>query len=74
MNRQFTAGIVAALDVVALFDQGVMFKEIVETAGIKETLREIRANGLPQTKKMAKAEFPNYKPSAESPVTSEAHP
>jgi hypothetical protein len=54
---RFIQGIVVALDVVALYDQPVLFKEIVELAGTQAVLTEIAANGLERTKKLAAEEF-----------------
>ncbi len=56
-SKEFVQGIVAALDIVAIFDYGVCFKEIVESAGTKNVLDEIKANGLERTKKLAAQEF-----------------
>lgn len=56
-SKKFIQGIVVALDVVALYDQPVLFKEIVELAGVEAVLTEIQANGLPRTKKLAQQEF-----------------
>lgn len=56
-SKEFVQGIVAALDVVAIYDQPVIFKEIVESAGTKKVLEEIKLNGLKRTKKLAEQEF-----------------
>jgi len=56
-ENEFIHGIVAALDVVALYDYGACFKGIVESAGKNEVLIEIQKNGLERTKAMANAEF-----------------
>jgi len=45
------------LDLVAIHGNSTCFKEIVECAGKKEVLKEIKKNGLERTKKMAKEEF-----------------
>ncbi|MDD5453928.1 MAG: hypothetical protein PHW62_00310 [Candidatus Ratteibacteria bacterium] len=57
VEDKFIQGTVAALDVVALYDQPVIFKEIVESAGIKKVLAEIKKNGSERSKKIAKQEF-----------------
>jgi len=54
---KFIQGVVAALDLVAIYDQGTLFREIVESVGKERTLAEIKLNGLGRTKKLAKAEF-----------------
>jgi hypothetical protein len=53
----FIRGVVVALDVVAIYDYGVCFKEIVESVGKETVLKEIKKNGLHRTKEMAKSEF-----------------
>ena len=55
---KFIQGIVAALDVVALYDQPVIFKEIIETAGTKKVLAEIKINGSERSKNLARQEYP----------------
>lgn len=57
VNNEFFKGVVVALDVVSIYDYGVCFKEIVESAGKERVLKEIRKNGLSKTKEMAKREF-----------------
>lgn len=49
----FFQGVVAALDVVALYGNYVIFREIVEATGKEEMLREIQKNGSEKTKEMA---------------------
>jgi len=56
----FTSGIVVALDCVSLTGNGVLFREIVVSAGQDDILKEIRRNGLPRTKRMARFEFMHY--------------
>jgi len=58
---KFIQGIVAALDVVAIYDQPVIFKEIIETAGTKRVLAEIKVNGSERSKKLAIQEFQRLK-------------
>lgn len=53
----FNAGVVVALDVVAIFDQGVIVKEIIKTCGEKEMLAEIKENGSQELKDLVKFEF-----------------
>lgn len=43
--ENFYSGMLAALAVVALFDQETLFRNIVETADEKELVRVARANG-----------------------------
>ena len=49
----FIQGIAAALDVVALYDQPQIFKDILLSSDTKNVLAEIKLNGLERTKKMA---------------------
>lgn len=56
-KKGFYAGVVSACDVVALYGQGVILKEIVCSCGYEETIKEIMKNGLPCTKELAKSEF-----------------
>jgi len=58
---KFVQGIVAALDVVAIYDYGTCFKEIIESAGKREVLREIELNGSERSKAMAKTEFKGWR-------------
>lgn len=57
-EKEFYKGVVSALDVVALQDDSVIFKEIIKSCGVKETLKEIKSKGLDKTKSLAKQEFP----------------
>lgn len=57
MSDKFTQGIVAALDVVAVYGEWTIFEAIIRTAGIQEVLKEIRENGLERTKEMAETIF-----------------
>ena len=54
-------GIVVSLDVVAIHDAGVIFREIVGMDNdIMAVLKEIERNGLDVTKKLARQEFSSY--------------
>ena len=52
-DTRFIQGIAAALDVVALYDQPQVFKDILLSSDTKKVLAEIKLNGLERTKKMA---------------------
>ena len=58
-SRDFYAGIVVALDVVAGFDMGTIFKEIAQEVGkdIGELEKEVMENGLQATKLMWQIEI-----------------
>jgi len=53
-------GIITSLDVVAIHDKGVIFKEIIKANNILKVLEEIERNGLDSTKSLARQEFPSY--------------
>lgn len=54
---RFVQGTVAALDVVAIYDQPQTFKDIVMAGDKEAILKEIKKNGTPTSKKMAKSIF-----------------
>lgn len=54
---RFIQGTVAALDIVAIYDNPTIFKDIVEAAGRRAVLAEIAKNGLERTKVLAKNEY-----------------
>jgi hypothetical protein len=64
-SDEFTRGIVAALDVVALYEEVNLFTEIVESTGTRDVLEEIKKNGSDRSKEMAarifKGKFTKFK-------------
>ena len=56
-TTSFNAGVVCACDVVAVYGEGTILKEIIDACGGKEIYREIMLNGLEKTRKLAKFEF-----------------